>query len=118
MKTKKVPVEVLAPAIGEAKAIKAHEVLEKVLLRAFPIEEDRMRFLEECAISNAMLAQGRFVDTYSEMTPSEAAKAFALFTGKAIELRKARIADYREPQISIGVILNLQQTLEKLTNEK
>lgn len=85
------------------------------LRRVFPADDDQFAFLQDLAVANAALAGKQFTDKYSEMDASEAAKAFAIFSGKASEIKKIREADYKEPPVNVSTIIRLQQTLNKLT---
>lgn len=82
--------------------------------RAFPDDTDRFKFLEECALSNAIIAQGHFMQTYKEMTPEGAARAFGIFADKAIALKKARESGFQEAPVNVAVLINLQETLAKI----
>lgn len=94
--------------------------IARYMRQLFPAEEDRFQFLEEAAITNAALAGKRFQDCFGEMTPADAARAFAAFSGKALEIRKARESGFKEPEINVQTIIALEQTLKLLSvqNEK
>lgn len=89
--------------------------IQDYISRAFPDEADRFKFLEECAISNAILAQGHFAKNYTDLTPEGAARAFGIFAEKALSIRKARENGFQEAPVNVAVLLNLQQTLDRLT---
>lgn len=85
------------------------------LRRIFPADDDQFAFLQDLAVANAALAGKQFTDKYAELDGEAAAKAFAIFSGKALEFKKAREADYKEPPVNVSTIIKLQQTLNKLT---
>lgn len=95
--------------------VQANE-MQNYINRAFPDEGDRFKFLEDCAISNAILAQGHFMDNYKTMTPEGAARSFSLFAGQALAIRKARETQFQETPVNVQVLLNLEQTLNKIAN--
>lgn len=89
--------------------------IQNYISRAFPDDQDRFKFLEECAISNAIIAQGHFAENYRSLTPEGSARAFGIFAEKALAIRKARESGFQEAPVNVAILLNLQQTLEKLT---
>lgn len=95
-------------------AVQAQE-LSRYLKKAFPDDEDRFKFLEEMMITNATLAAGRFQDVFGEMNAEQAARAAGIFAGKAIEIKKARESGFKEQPVNVGVILQLQETLNRLS---
>lgn len=97
-------------------AVSQQEIV-RYMRQLFPNEEDRFTFLEEVAITNASLAAKRFQDVFGELSAIDAARAFAAFSGKALEIRKAKESGFKEPEINVQTIVALQQTLSKL-NEK
>lgn len=113
-----VVVEVL---LGDKKwdALKLHlqktKAVEDQMRRTFPTDDDQFEFLEKNMMVNAMRSMKRFEDTFDQMTPVEAAKAAGTFTGKALDIKKARETGFREPPINVSVILSLEQTLKQLT---
>lgn len=97
-------------------AVQAQE-LSRYIKKAFPQDEDRFKFLEEMMITNATLAAGRFQDVFGEMNAEQAARAAGIFAGKALEIKKARESGFKEQPVQVGVILQLQETLSKLTQQ-
>lgn len=97
--------------------IKPHEI-KAYLKQLFPDEHDRYTFLEEISLTNAALSAKRFQDCFSELTPGEAAKAYGVFAGKAIEIRKAREANFREAPISPQILISLEKTLQQVSPAK
>ena len=88
--------------------------INRLLKKAFSSDEDRFKFLEECMMSNSVLAMGQFHKKYGEMTAIEAAKASTMFAGRALDIKKAREAGFKEAPINVGVIVALQKTLDGL----
>lgn len=97
-------------------AVQAQE-LNKYIHKAFPQDEDRFKFLEDMMVTNATLAAGRFQDVFGEMNAEQAARAAGIFAGKALEIKKARENGFKEQPVQVGVILQLQETLDRLTHE-
>lgn len=97
-------------------AVQAQE-LSRYIKKAFPQDEDRFKFLEEMMITNATLAAGRFQDVFGEMNAEQAARAAGIFAAKALEIKKARESGFKEQPVQVGVILQLQETLSKLTQQ-
>jgi hypothetical protein len=95
-------------------ALAQHE-LTRFMKQTFPTDEDRFEFLENCLLTNATLAGAKFVATYNEMNAEQAARAMSLFTNSAIAVKKAREAGFKEQPLNVGVILSLQETLNRLT---
>lgn len=92
----------------------AQSEITQYIRTVFPTEEDRFKFLEDCLLTNASLASSVFVKKYSELDAEGAARAMGIFAGKALEVKKARQAGFQEAPINVGVILNLQKTLDNL----
>lgn len=119
---KEAAVEVLSGSMSFQEAKKVFGTsqfeIQKLIKQSFATEEDSYKFMEECMVANAMLSSSIFQKKYEDLTAIEAAKATAIFMGKAVEVRKAREAGFKEPPISVNVIVALEQTLKKLTNEK
>lgn len=88
--------------------------LQRYMKQVFPTEEDRFEFLQECAITNATLAMGRFQQCFGELSAIDAARAFQIFTGQALAIKKARTTDFKDPGINVETIINLQNTLNKI----
>jgi hypothetical protein len=103
--------------VESAFAVQRNEI-ELYLKKVFPDENARYQFLEEIAITNATLAAKRFTDCFGELSAEGAAKAFAIFSGKAVEIKKAREAGFKEQSINPQILIQLQQTLEKVTPAK
>lgn len=89
--------------------------LDRFIKQVFPTDTDRYEFLEQCMLTNSMLAMARFHEVYKEMDAIDAARAATLFAGKAVDIRKARTEGFREQPISIGAIITLEKTLKLLT---
>lgn len=104
-------------SVAKALSINPHQI-KAYLSQLFPDEQDRYTFLEECAITNAALSNARFKDSFSEMTPMEAAKAYGIFAGKAVEIRKAKEANFREAPISPQILIQLEKTLQMVAPAK
>lgn len=105
--------------ISQAEKIYAVRYMEvkRFLEKTFSTEEDKYKFLEDCMITNAMLASNVFQEKYDQMSALDAARAASLFSDKAVTIRKSRESGFRETPINVGVILSLERTLNKLTNE-
>lgn len=118
-KTKEVPlfspVEVMPP---ETRYTTASKQIEEYVTRTFPDETDRFKFLEQCAISNAILAQGQFQRQHENLTAEGAARAFGIFADKALQIRKARESGFQEAPINVSILISLQETLARLTPTK
>lgn len=82
--------------------------------RTFPTDEDRFAFLENCMLTNAMLASSRFVQCYGELSAVDAARAASIFAGKAVEIRKARETGFKEAPVNVTTIVALEKTLKSL----
>lgn len=92
--------------------------IRRFIEQVFPTEEDKYTFLEECMVSNAMLASSRFQQSFSELTAIDAARAASIFAGKAIEIRKAKETGFKEPPLRVDVIVALEKTLRNLSDAK
>ena len=99
----------------ERKYAVAHSELIRYMKTVFPTDEDRFEFLENCLLTNASLAGAKFVDKYGELTAVEAAKAMAVFSNSALAVKKARESGFKEAPINVGIMLQLQETLNRLT---
>lgn len=95
-------------------AVKYNDI-QKFLTATFQTEDDRYKFMEDCMLTNAMLATGVFQKKYGELSAIDAARAASIFADKAVTIKKAREAGFKEPPINIGVIVSLEKTLKALT---
>lgn len=88
--------------------------VEAFISETFPTEEDRYEFLEKLAVMSAVDAQKVFQAQVKNMTAMEAARAYGIFMDHAVNIRKARLADFKEPAINITLLTNLERTLNAL----
>ncbi len=93
----------------------SQEQIRRYINRTFPQDEDKYAFLESCMLANAMLAGSRFNQCFGELNAIDAARAMAIFSGKAIEIKKAREAGFKEAPINVTTIVALEKTLRNLT---
>lgn len=105
----------LTPSEAERTYAVAQTAINKFIERTFPTDEDKYLFLENCMISNAMLAASRFQQCFGELNAIDAARASAIFAGKATDIRKAREAGFKEAPINVTTIVALERTLRNLT---
>lgn len=91
--------------------------LNRFFKRIFPTDTDRFQFLEECMVTNAAIAMQVFTEKHKEMTAIEAAKAATLFAEKAVVIKKAREAGFKEPPINVAAILRLEKTLNVIAEQ-
>lgn len=108
-----------APKLVEDKSlanyVKQVEAFDHTLRKSHTTTKEQYQFLEGCMIENAIKASSIFHDKHEEMTPMEAAKAASLFADRAVSIRKAHEADFKEPPVNVGIILKLQTTLNALS---
>lgn len=116
--SKETDMEVLAPTKKEDKFTSASKEIEAFVTRTFPDETDRFKFLEQCAISNAIICQGHFQEMHANMTAEGAARAFGIFADKALQIRKARESGFQEAPVNVSILISLQETLARLTPTK
>lgn len=118
-RTRAATAAVMAGAMTFADAERLYAVsqteVRRFIERVFPTDDDKYAFLENCMISNAMLASSRFTQCFGELNAVDAARAAAIFAGKATDIRKAREAGFKEAPINVTTILALESTLRKLT---
>lgn len=92
--------------------------IQTFINKLFPDDNDKFLFLEQVAQQNATLAASVFTAKFTELTAIDAAKAFAIFSSKALDIRKAREMGFKEPPIPIQTLQDLQKTLARLRPEK
>lgn len=88
--------------------------ISRYIKKSLPTEEERYNFLEDCMLTNSVLAMSTFQRNFELMLPLDAAKAASIFASKAIEIRKARNDGFREPPVSVNTIVSLEKTLKTL----
>lgn len=93
----------------------AHGAIREFLNGTFATDEDRYKFIEEAMLANATLAMKVFNDKHDELSAVDAARVSIMFAGKATEIRKARLADFKEPTINILTIQRLEKNLQVIS---
>lgn len=94
------------------------EQITSLLRRTFPAEADRFEFMQNCMMANSVMAMAQFEKTHTEMDAIDSAKAATLFAGKALDFKKAREAGFKEQPVSVGIILQLQETLNAIQTKE
>jgi hypothetical protein len=88
--------------------------ITRVLKKAFTTDDERYEFMENCMVAGAVQALNQFDKKHSEMDAVGAAKAATMLMGRALDVKKAREAGFRETPINVGLIVSLQKTLNAI----
>ena len=85
--------------------------VNRTIKQRFKSVEDFYEFLEGCFAQNALLASAIFAEKAPELSAIQAAQAANIFGQRAVEVRKARLSQFKEAPLSVEVVMKLQQAL-------
>lgn len=97
----------------ESKYALAQGAVGRLVRKVFLNEEELLDFLQSAMATNAMVANQIFFEKAHELTALQAAQASGIFTGKLVELKKARVSGFRQETVPVNVLIDLNTALQK-----